>query len=71
MTGTPKGDYMNLPGTRFDRAIHWCSRFSLREDNRSFATNRAVVITVLSIIGFPAVQGIGIGLRGMGLAARR
>jgi hypothetical protein len=36
-----------------------------------FATNRAVVITVLSIIGFPAVQGIGIGLPGMGLAAKR
>jgi hypothetical protein len=71
MTGTPKGDYMNLPGTRFDRAIHWCSRFSLREDNRSFRHKSGSSNNVLSIIGFPAVQGIGIGLPGMGLAAKR
>jgi hypothetical protein len=60
-------DHMSHAATRLLMAV----TFHFEKIIEVFATNRAVVITVLSIIGFPAVQGIGIGLPGMGLAAKR
>jgi hypothetical protein len=32
-----------------------------------FATSQAVVITMIPIVGFPAVKGIGIGLARIGI----
>jgi hypothetical protein len=66
MTGPQKG-LVNLPRTPSTALFTGVLAFHFDKVIEVFATSRAVVITVLPIVGLPSVQDIGIGLAGMGL----